>query len=275
MKKLFVGVALAVGLTFSGGTAALATEVTACVPAAAWDEVIHHDAVGTETIPNPEYVPGTPDTTTIVHHDGTPDTTEVTGYLKWTWTNPEKGKGTPDGPPPGEGWHEVGITSDTKGDTPDTILHQGNGYGSYFYFETQTKVTPGEPAWDETVVVPGTPAQGEPTIPNPDYVAPYDETKHHDAVTCPVPPTDNPPTDNPPTTEQPQAPVANSPVVAAAVEQQTVKKAAVTPLVTEQLAETGSREDNYWPLGIALVMLAAGGYIVWRATHRRKTEKLI
>lgn len=348
MKKLIATLGLSVALAFGGGTAAFATEGTDCVPSDAYDTVVHHDAVGTETIPNPDYVAGTPDTTTYIHHDGTPDTTEVTGYMKWNWTGGKKSQ--PAGPPPGDGWHQVGVTSDSKGNTPDTVIHQGNGNGSWFYFETQTKVTPGTPAWDEPVVTPGTPAIGEPTIPNPDYKAPWDETVHHDAVTCPpvdqptpvegwwlmpkgasdtkvlwpqtatepgvvpcgiwaqvdtypsqdaldklredgiltlgedygiaqswrfvyggdcpvvTPPDDNPPVVTPPT--QPQPP-AQPPVVKPAVVAPVTEVPAVTaPVVTEKLADTGS-SVGYWPVGIALVLLASGGYIVWRVTRRR------
>lgn len=87
-----------------------------------------------------ETIPGTP---------GTPDTTTPGGFEKWTWTAPH---GTPSAPPPASGWHDVGKTNDTKGSTPDTILHQGSGNGSWFYFQTLPPiVTPGTPGTPDTV----------------------------------------------------------------------------------------------------------------------------
>jgi len=231
MKKQYaLGLVTAFVAALGLATAAPAM-ATDCVPKDAWVEHIDHPAIGEPkiTVDNPDYQPATPDTTkvvhhdaepdttTYIHHDGTPDTTEVTGYMKWTWTAGHKQE--PTTAPPADGWHQVGITSDSKGNTPDTIIHQGGGYGSYFYFETQTKVvsgtpawdepvvTPGKPAWDETVTVPGTPAVGEPTIEidNPDYKPAWVEDVNHDAVVCESP---NPgPQPNAETTYNATAPV--------------------------------------------------------------------
>ena len=66
MRKTISGAVAA--LLLAGGIAlsspaAYASEETVCVPAEAWTEVIEHPAVGepTVTIPNPDYVPGTPE----------------------------------------------------------------------------------------------------------------------------------------------------------------------------------------------------------------------
>lgn len=134
-------------------------------------------AVGAPTITveqeNPDYVPATEEQVV------------ADGFIKWNWTAPQKDKKSPTSPPPGEGWHEVGHTNDSKGNTPDTIIHQGHGHGSYFYFQSVTKT------------IPGTPAQGEPTIwvtiPNPDHVP----ASYIPAHTVWVPPVYTPPVGKP------------------------------------------------------------------------------
>lgn len=124
-----------------------------------WDETVHHDAVGTPTITidNPDYQPAT---------DAQPGS-----YDKFTW----KGNhGTPTAAPPGNGWHEVGPTSDVKGNTSDTILRAGGG-NSYFYFKTVKAPVAAQPAVGDPTV----------TITNPDYVAPFDEVIHHHDLVSP------------------------------------------------------------------------------------------
>jgi hypothetical protein len=161
MKKTIASAAVALLI---GGSLAIASVLPAaateevCVPAEAWTEIvpdIEHPAVGEPTIvvDNPDYVPAVADS-----------------IIKWNWTGGPVEE-TPTAPP-GEGWHEVGVTEDTKGSAVD-VVHQGEGKASYFYFQ----------------FVAGTPAVGEPTITveNPDYVAAYTEVVadiEHPAVTC-------------------------------------------------------------------------------------------
>lgn len=181
-----------------------------CVPREAYTETINHPAVGepTITVDNPDYVPGTPEQTV------------ADGYMKWNWTG--GGKSEPSGPPPASGWHAVGKTSDTKGDTPG-VIHKGKGKGSWFYFEPLTKV------------IPGTPAQGEPTITvvNPDYVPPKTETIEHEAVTC--------------DTEQPEPPVTVNTCA-------TFSSVHTTNLATWNTSETRATGHNE---------LVEGGLHVW------------
>lgn len=196
IRKYIIGVAVAalsaVGIV-SVAPAAGATGGDVCTPLDAWTEIVEHPAEGSETIPNPDYVPATEGYwTTEVNPDYVPATepqTVANGFVKWNWTGGKRGpQGTP---PPAAGWHRVGVTSDSKGSQPD-IIHLGNGKSSYFYFETVYKTIPGMPAQgDPTVDVwhEGTPAQGEPTISNPDYVPAWTESIEHAAVTCePTPP---------------------------------------------------------------------------------------
>lgn len=289
MNKLKLALVVGISAILGVGAAAPAMATETCVPSDAWVEHIPHEAVGepTLTIDNPDYVPAVPDTTTIVHHEGTPDVTTVTGYMKWTWNGSYKGE--PQAAPPADGWNQVGITSDTKGSTPDTILHQGNGHGSYFYFETVTETTPGDPAWDETVVTPGTPAIGEPTlvIDNPDYKAAWVEDVNHDAVTCPCPPTDEPttpPTDEPttPPTDTPSTPATPTDTnttpasTTTGTVQETVKTQQVSndTVGTNELAHTGSNLVLVPILSIVvLVLLGGGGLLLWFSKRRKINQQ--
>lgn len=124
---------------------------------------------GEKSIPNPDYVPAWDEPV-----DGTDDQTVVDGYEKFTWHNPYA---EPTTPPPGSYWKSSGITQDAKGATPDTILHQGNGNGSWFYYRTVSHILPGTPA--STVHHD---AVGEPTIPNPAYVPPVYVAAHDEWV---------------------------------------------------------------------------------------------
>lgn len=199
-----------------------------CTPSEAYTETVKHPAVGEPTIlvENPDYVPATdgyfteevnPDYvpatdgyfTTEANPDYIPATdpvTTLTGFMKWNWTKQGK-HGSPDGPPPGGGWHQVGITNDSKGNTPD-VIHKGNGKGSYFYYESVYETTPGTPAQGEPTIevwhegtpavgeptvqvwIEGTPAQGTPLVEveNPEYQAAWTEYVEHEAISCPVEP---------------------------------------------------------------------------------------
>lgn len=201
IKKIAAAFAVALTTALLVPTVASATEV--CVPKDAWTETVEHPAVGTPTITidNPDYVPATEGYYTTEENPdyvpATPDQTVADGFMKWNWTGAKVG---PQGQiPPAAGWHQVGVTNDSKGATPDTIIHQGNGHKSYFYFQSLYKVIPGTPAQGEPTIEvwhDGTPAIGEPTIEveNPDYVAPWTETIQHEAVVCepeiPVQPAD-------------------------------------------------------------------------------------
>lgn len=111
------------------------------------DEVIHHDAIGTPTIKvdNPDYVPAT---------EGSPAVTKTQYEFKHIITGKTRWEDDPK-------WNAQGNL---------------NSIGWYKTGNTQTiEVTP---------AIPPTPAVGEPQIdaPNPDYVAPWDETVHHDGT---------------------------------------------------------------------------------------------
>lgn len=248
MKKrmLIAATGLVAGLALAVMPMA-ASGATECIPQEAYVETVDHPAVGEPTIdiPNPEYAPATEDTTTTV-------------YVKWDWTDPQKEKNPPTIAPPANGWHEVGETNDVKGNTPDAILHQGNGNGSYFYFQSVTRT------------IPGTPAQGEPTITveNPDYIAPWVETIQHEAVVCETPGDDGEDPDEPEVPETPvvtpEAPqTTDDPVTTPQPPQEISTARPGTP----QLAVTGASESPW----IAATRLAgyffAGvglGYLVLR-----------
>jgi len=124
-----------------------------------WTETVHVPAVGTPTveIPNPDYKPAVPAQQGV--------------YEKWNWTAPH---GDPTVAPPAEGWHDVGVTSDTKGLTPDKIQHFGAGNGSWFYFTTITAPVKPQPAVGLPTI----------TVDNPGYVPAHDNlVPHHDLVT--------------------------------------------------------------------------------------------
>lgn len=165
MKKLLtlaVSVVMGTVLAVVGTTASFATEsIAACVPKDAWTEVVPHPAVGspTITVPNPNYVPAKPAQTV------------QDGFIKWNWTGGPVHQ-TPSAPP-GNGWHRVGPTNDSKGNTPG-VVHKGKGKGSYFFYEINWKT------------IPEVPAVGLPTneVSNPDYISAWDEIVEHEAVTC-------------------------------------------------------------------------------------------
>lgn len=139
----------------------------------------------TEQVPNPGYIPPSEGYWATVENPdyvpAVPETKVFDGYMKWNWTGgplnyvPAAPGGTDDW-----GWHQVGITNDSKGETPD-VVHQGNGKASFFYYESVYTVTPaipeqGTPTTD--VWVEGSPAVGEEFLIE---------------VTCEEPPILNPP----------------------------------------------------------------------------------
>lgn len=120
-----------------------------------------------ETVTNPDYLPATDGHFETVanpdHVPATPDTQELAGLIKWNWTG-----GPVNTSPafPGEGWHQVGVTSDSKGAEPG-VVHAGNGKGSYFYYEQSFTTIPGTPEQGTPTIdqwVAGDPATGEPTM---------------------------------------------------------------------------------------------------------------
>lgn len=235
-----------------------------------------YPAIGDETISNPDYIPAVDGySVEILNPDYIPESPEVTelvGIMKWNWTGgpvsytPAAPGGTDDW-----GWHQVGITNDSKGNALD-VVHAGNGKASYFYYEEVWETTPAVPAQGEPTIevwVDGTPAVGEETIPNPSYVAPYCE------VTTPTPPLECPPNkvpgwldedgipqgcvDNNPTPLQPKDEIPATPSTEAEV---------VVPVgQPEQLAETGG--DLLLPLALAAAALIAGGVALMRKAVAR------
>jgi len=165
MKKVLSGasiIALAVAGMLAVATPASATQTpppTECVPSdavPAYTEVvpdIEHPAVGepTITIDNPDYIPAT---------EGTP--------AVWANFSPNDEEGTFTGPPtyPTDErgtWHDHGTLPPGQAG-PDGVYANGNPDkgGNWFYRQAE---------------VPGTPAEGEPTIvvDNPDYEPAYTE----------------------------------------------------------------------------------------------------
>lgn len=139
----------------------------------------------TEQVPNPEYIPPFEGYWATVENPdyvpAVPETTVFDGYMKWNWTGgplnyvPAAPGGTDDW-----GWHQVGITNDSKGGTPD-VVHQGNGKASFFYYEIVYTVTPAIPEQGSPTIdiwVEGSPAVGEEFLIE---------------VTCEEPPILNPP----------------------------------------------------------------------------------
>jgi hypothetical protein len=163
MKKSIASVAAAllVGGTLAFATAlpAYATQVDECVPAEAYTEVIadiEHPAVGEPTIANPEYVAAVPASTQW-----------------WNFAPNEKGpfEGTPTFPEDPNGVWVGPHTEGGPGQDQSGVYQQGEGNGSWF----------------NRVNTPAKDAVGEPTIPNPEYVAAYTEITpdiEHPAVTC-------------------------------------------------------------------------------------------
>lgn len=252
---------------------------------------ICHPAIGDETIANPAYVPATEGhTITIDNPDylpAIPEVTELTGIMKWNWTGgpinytPAAPGGTDDW-----GWHQVGITGDAKGTTLD-VVHAGNGKASFFYYEAVYTTTPAQPEQGTPTIdiwVEGTPAQGEPFIANPDFIAAYCETTPSPALECPegkVPGwldengnpqgcVDNNPTPLEPKPENPTKP--DNPQVVPEQPDITVPEAieTVTTQPTDQPAElavTGAGDMLGVSLG-AVVLLAAGVALMKRAARR-------
>lgn len=110
------------------------------------DETVHHDAIGTPTIPNPDYKPAVPgkDAVPTTYVQEYKYVQHITGNVKWLtdahWN-------------PGFGWT-----------------------GPVDHRDTTTVLVKGTPA------VPAQPAVGTPTIPNPAYKAAWDEKVHHDGA---------------------------------------------------------------------------------------------
>ena len=160
MKKLFIPAGVIGAFMLIGAPSANAID---CVPAAAWVETVEHEAVGMPTVvvDNPDYVPAQP------------ERENMKGYYKWVWTAPQKDKTPPTAPPPAEGWNRTGAEKVCDGE-PDTIVHKGNGHGSYFYCESVIEV------------IPATPEIGTPQIEveNPDYVPAWTETVEYPGQVC-------------------------------------------------------------------------------------------
>lgn len=118
-------------------------------------------AVGDKTIEvtNPDYVPATPETSTVVHHEAVTMT-----YWKYV-----KNGGY------GEKWLDYNAGGKVKID------------GHWYQSTGKSKQVTVTEAWDETIVTPGTPEQGTPTIiiDNPDYV-PAVYTPAHEVWVEPV-----------------------------------------------------------------------------------------
>lgn len=158
MKKI-LSASLAAALLGGGLVLATASSASAatvpdelCQPVY---ETVHHDAVGEPTIPNPAYVPEVPEISHIEIIVDSPEVPEIshteylyrqliTGKEKWldslTWN-------------PGLGWYYTGQTR--------VVVDQAY----------QPAVTHEETVIDQAYQ----PAVGEPTIPNPEYQAAYDE----------------------------------------------------------------------------------------------------
>lgn len=195
IQKALAGIAalaLATGVLFASATAASATYETPpqeCVPTEGtpgyWEDVpdITHPAVGTPTIviENPDYKPATEGTAAV-----------------WANFSPNDKKGPFVGPPsyPTDErgtWHlHDKIPGGHEG--PDGVYYKGNPHkgGDWFYRQA---------------AVPGTPAEGEPTIEvtNPDYKPEWVEVTP-DIWHDPIPPVVCPP-------DEPEVVVPGAPVV--------------------------------------------------------------
>lgn len=252
-------------------------------------EIITHDPVGDETITvnNPDYVPAIPAwTETVLNPDYVPATegyyetvenpdyipatepsTVLEGYMKWNWTGgPIKYTPAAPGGTDDWGWHQVGMTGDSKAGTPG-VVHKGNGKASFFYYESVYKEIPGQPAQGEPTIevwVEGTPAQGEEyikiqheevpaigeefiVVPNPDFEEAWEEQV---CVEEPALPT-------PPVTESSVAPGQVVQVVETVEEIKLTSEAtttAVAPVPAPSLATTGVDVALPAALGVALVV---------------------
>lgn len=127
-----------------------------CVPAAAWTEVIEHEAVT--------------HTEEVIDVPGTPAVAEV-----WANFSPNDNKGPFDGPPsyptdPRGTWHDKGHLPPGHAG-PDGVYQRGNGNGDWFYRQA------GKPAVDDTYK----------TIVIVDVEA-YTENIEHPEVICEQPP---------------------------------------------------------------------------------------
>lgn len=139
---------IAGGIALAAPASATQTPPTECVPADAWTEVINHPAVGEPTIPNPAYVPEVIYVPAVTHTEYKFVHKSDIFALNPKWSaDPEWNAETN---PESVGWVK---TEDTRQviDVPE---------------------------------VPGSPAVGQPTIDNPEYVPAYDETIEHPAVVC-------------------------------------------------------------------------------------------
>ena len=257
-----VGGAVAVALAILGpATAAFACGTdnpgpATCTPHDAWTENV--PAHGDPTIPNPHYVPAVP-----AHTDG---------VVKWSW-NGSKTDGTPVFDASSTLWQ---MTNDhnpnSKDDTSGTVYQQGNGQNASWF------------SW-QPVIVPGTPAQGEPTIPNPAYVPA--STINHAAVTCATPttpapdpttttpapdPTTTTPAPDPTTTTPAPDPTTTTPApdpTTSAVTAVLADDTAVDPPAA--LAQTGSNDVQ--PLLLAgLGLIAVGGIVLMEARRPRRNR---
>ena len=239
-------------------------------------EEITHEAQGDEFISNPGYIAEIPGYFVKVENPEyvpvVPEHEVFIGIMKWNWTGgPIAYTPAPPGGTDDWGWHQVGITQDSKGSQPG-VVHKGNGKASYFYFEQKYETVPEVPAVGEPTIdvwVEGTPAVGGEFIPNPNYVPAWTEQVETctPIVTCPegkVPGwldefgnaqgcVDNNPT--PPV--KPEEPATNpEQVTAPSVTTETVQ--AVTSTEPPTLAVTGEAEMfSITLLGAALLIAGA------------------
>lgn len=234
----------------------------------------------TEQVPNPGYIPPFEGYWATVenpdHVPAVPETTVFDGYMKWNWTGgpldytPAAPGGTDDW-----GWHQVGITNDSKGGTPD-VVHQGNGKASFFYYESAYTVTPAIPEQGTPTIdiwVEGSPAVGEEflievTCEEPPLVCPENKVPGWlDENGIPQGCVDNNP--NPITPKEPPITIVEP------TDTQVVSEQVSQP-VTSQQAETGNVEElaltgagDMWGLGLAAsLFLAVGAALVRRALKR-------
>ena len=312
LKKTLAAVGTAALLTGGLLAAPAFAEDEVCTPSEAWTETIEHPAipavgkpviknpdyvpastvehpavpaVGEPTIPNPEYTPEWVET--VVVTPGSPEVPAVT-HTEWEFkhfvTGKTKWKSDPNWNAEWNwesiGWFKTGATKEVV-DVPAVpaveevtkqVTHPAVGEPTIPNPEYVAEI----PAWTEEI-----PEQGKKFIKNPDFVPAVDawtETVEHEAVECPVTeePTEEPSEE--PTTEEP----VETPVVVVPAPQPTVN-VTVTPTEVEkttavkdtkkadtgertELAETGSVLGTAAAISLGLLLL--GGTFALIARRR-------
>jgi uncharacterized repeat protein (TIGR01451 family) len=128
-------------------------------------KTVHHAAVGEPTIPNPYYKPAVAE----VSH------TVIEADQRFSWT------GGPDGPgssstPLSDQNNWQGASNYKDGDPLGKVWSASDDKGKASWFFWTTKIV-------KVIDTPAKPAEGTPTVPNPDYVAAFDEmVSNHDFV---------------------------------------------------------------------------------------------